>query len=191
MANITIFLQQKCRSGVILADSDEIMTRQEATEFYRKHSGPLFQAALRIVRNADEAEEIMHDALLRYLSRPVRTGSDARTAAWLRTTCVHLAIDRLRKRKRENLFLREYAEDGSQEEPEPLLPVLPDVMQIRSAMERLPQPYGLVLDLVLIEGLDYREISRLTGTKETTLRSLYARGRNKLATLLKTEMKAI
>ena len=61
---------------------------------------------------------------------------------------------------------------------------LPDIMQIRSAMESLPEPYGLVMDLVLIEGLDYREISRLTGTKEATLRSLYARGRKKLIAAL-------
>lgn len=51
-------------------------------------------------------------------------------------------------------------------------------------MESLPEPYGLVMDLVLIEGLDYREISRLTGTKEATLRSLYARGRKKLIAAL-------
>ena len=57
-------------------------------------------------------------------------------------------------------------------------------LQIRSAMESLPEPYGLVMDLVLIEGLDYREISRLTGTKEATLRSLYARGRKKLIAAL-------
>ena len=52
-------------------------------------------------------------------------------------------------------------------------------------MERLPEPYGLILDLVLIEGLDYGEIAEMTGRKETTLRSLFSRGRNKLTGLLK------
>ena len=58
-------------------------------------------------------------------------------------------------------------------------------MQIRAAMEQLPEPYRLVLNLVLIEGLDYGEIAEMTGRKETTLRSLYSRGRNKLTVLLK------
>ena len=57
-------------------------------------------------------------------------------------------------------------------------------MQIRAAMERLPEPYRLVLNLVLIEGLDYREIAGLTGQKETTLRSLFSRGKNKLTLIL-------
>ena len=51
-------------------------------------------------------------------------------------------------------------------------------------MEQLPEPYRLVLNLVLIEGLDYGEIAGLTGRKETTLRSLFARGRNKLTVIL-------
>ena len=167
------------------------MTRQEATEFYRKHSRPLFQAAFRIVRNEGEAEEIMQDTLLRFLTRPVRIGSEAQTNAWLRTTCVRLSIDRLRKRRREDLFLRSYAEEEEREDPDESLPVIPDIMHIRSVMEQLPQPYGLILDLVLIEGLDYREISRMTGTKEATLRSLYARGRKKLVAAMKNEMQRI
>ena len=163
----------------------DFMTRQEATEFYRKYSGPLYQAALRIVQDSGEAEEIMHDTLLRYLSRPVRSIAEGRTAAWLPTTCLHLAIDRIRKRKRESLFLMDLAREEEAVDPGEQLPqALPDIMQIRSAMERLPEPYGLVMDLVLIEGLDYREISRLTGTKEATLRSLYARGRKKLIAAL-------
>ena len=51
-------------------------------------------------------------------------------------------------------------------------------------MDALPEPYRLVLDLVLIEGLDYREIAGMTGQKEATLRSLFARGRNRLTVLL-------
>jgi DNA-directed RNA polymerase specialized sigma24 family protein len=36
------------------------------------------------------------------------------------------------------------------------------------------------LNLVLLEGLDYEEISAFTGKKEVTLRSIYSRGRAKL-----------
>ena len=67
---------------------------------------------------------------------------------------------------------------------DPESPALPSVSQVKAAMERLPEPYGLILDLVLIEGLDYGEIADLTGKKETTLRSLYSRGRSKLIDML-------
>ena len=66
------------------------------------------------------------------------------------------------------------------------MPETVDIQRIREAMERLPHPYGLILDLVLIEGMDYAGISRLTGQKETTLRSWYSRGRAKLVKELKS-----
>ena len=57
--------------------------------------------------------------------------------------------------------------------------------RVKDALDSLPDPYRLILNLVLLEGLDYEEIAALTGRKETTLRSLYSRGRAKLAELLK------
>ena len=41
------------------------MTRQEATEFYRSHSKAVYNTALRIVRDPEEAEEIMQDTFMK------------------------------------------------------------------------------------------------------------------------------
>jgi len=159
------------------------MTRQEITEFYREHHRRLYNISLRILRDSDEAEEVMQDTILKFISTEGSFASGAQVSAWLARTCIRASIDRLRRRRRDEAFLEEYAreEDGGEEEQLPAL----DVMQIRAAMDRLPEPYRLVLNLVLIEGLDYGEIAELTGRKETTLRSLYARGRSRLTTLLK------
>ena len=113
--------------------------------------------------------------------------------AWLAKTCIRASIDELRKRKRERLFLEEYSameengcfeqtegipQDGSEE-------ALFDVSKIMEAISRLKDPYRLVLNLVLIEGLDYEEISSMTGEREGTLRTQYSRARKMLAALLK------
>jgi RNA polymerase sigma factor (sigma-70 family) len=55
-----------------------------------------------------------------------------------------------------------------------------EVTQVQQALQSLEEPYRLVLNLVLLEGLDYEEISAFTGKKEVTLRSIYSRGRAKL-----------
>ena len=81
------------------------MTRQEATAFYRIHSQPVYNTALRILQNPSEAAEVMQDTLLKYLSAGVRSASDAQAAAWLRTTCVRKAIDLLRLRRKEPVFV--------------------------------------------------------------------------------------
>ena len=162
------------------------MTRQEITEFYRKHNGRLYNISLRILRDSDEAEEVMQDTILKFISSDGKFGSEAQVSAWLARTCIRASIDRLRSRQRREAFLEDYAREGEAPEAEEQLQgPLPDIMQIRAAMEQLPEPYRLVLNLVLIEGLDYGEIAEMTGRKETTLRSLFSRGRNKLTVLLK------
>ncbi|MBQ8021584.1 MAG: RNA polymerase sigma factor [Bacteroidales bacterium] len=178
------------------------MNRQEASAFYRMHSKPLYNAALRILHDCAEAEEVMQDTLLKYIRQDIRSATPAQAAAWLRTSCIRAAIDRLRARKHDPLWqavreedppLRsdrgeasgEMAEDPVLDDSDTWEGPMPDVMQIRREMETMPPPYGLVLNLVLIEGLDYSEIARLTGQKESTLRSIYARGRARLAERLK------
>ena len=164
------------------------MTRQEATAFYRIHSVPVYNTALRILQNESDAAEVMQDTLLKYLTGNVRSLNPAQAAAWLRTTCIRKAIDQLRSRKKDPVFL------DADSLPEQDIPedsfgdgeALPDMEQIRRAMEALPQPYGLVLNLALVEGLSYAQIAEITGQKEVTLRSICARGRQKLTKILKS-----
>ncbi|NLZ19953.1 MAG: RNA polymerase sigma factor [Bacteroidales bacterium] len=161
-----------------------MMTRQEITEFYREHHRRLYNISLRILRDPEEAEEVMQDTLMKYISSPGSFSSAAQISAWLARTCIRASIDRLRRRRRRDAFLEDYADSViPDEEPDPGAP-LPDIGRIRAAMDALPEPYRLVLNLVLIEGLDYGEIAALTGKKEPTLRSLYSRGRVKLVALL-------
>ena len=161
------------------------MTRQEATEFYRSHSKAVYNTALRIVRDPEEAEEIMQDTFMKFFTKGVSELSEARKAAWLRTTCIRMGIDLLRRRKKGLELVVDRMPDEAEEEAD--LPEGIDVMRIRSAMERLPRPYSHILDLILIEGMDYAGIARMTGQKEATLRSWYSRGRAKLIKELKTQ----
>ena len=156
------------------------MTRQEITEFYQEHHRRLYNISLRILRDSDEAEEVMQDTILKFVTAPGNFSSPEQVSAWLARTCIHASIDRLRRRERREAFLEEPCHPERSEGSV----ALPSVSQIKAAMERLPEPYGLILDLVLIEGLDYSEIAELTGKKETTLRSLYSRGRGKLIEML-------
>ena len=173
------------------------MTRQEITQFYGEHHRRLYNIAWRILQDSDDAEEVMQDTILKFVSEERDFASDAQISAWLARTCIRAAIDRLRKRHRRDDFLQEYAREVGPDSPvkpandeynvipgeDPESPST--IIRIRTAMDGLPDPYRLILNLVLIEGLDYEEIAGLTGKKETTLRSLYSRGRAKLAELLK------
>jgi DNA-directed RNA polymerase specialized sigma24 family protein len=45
-----------------------------------------------------------------------------------------------------------------------------------------------VVGYAVIEGLGYGEIARMTGQKESTLRSIYSRGKAKLAQMIKAQL---
>ena len=144
----------------------------------------LFNISLRIVGNSADAEEIMHDTLLKYLSYG-RKDEIRDLAGWLAQTCIRKAIDRLREKHRYKDFLTRFAEMDmgemtQQEEPEVI-----SVESIRKALSGLPDHYRVVLTLHLLEGYDYQEVSQITGTNESTIRTLYMRGRQKLAEALR------
>ncbi|MBR4585358.1 MAG: sigma-70 family RNA polymerase sigma factor [Bacteroidales bacterium] len=165
------------------------MTRKEITQFYKEHHRRLYNIAWRILRDSGEAEEVMQDTILKFVSEERTFASDAQVSAWLARTCIRAAIDRLRRRHREADFLAEYGSLGQESSYEDTaIDPLPSIGEIRAAMDALPEPYRLVLNLVLIEGLDYEEIAGLTGRKETTLRSLFSRGRAKLAESLRKKI---
>lgn len=166
------------------------MTRKEITAFYQAHSRRLFNVSCRILQNPEDAEEVMHDTILKFLTQPFRPMMPEQISAWLTRTCIRASIDRLRKRQREALFLEEYALASAPEAEEEELPEVP-AARILETMQRLPEPYRLVVTLVLAEGLDYQEIAGYTGLKETTLRSHFLRGKQKLIALLKEDGKPI
>ena len=120
-------------------------------------------------------------------------GQGRRESAWLTKTCVRASIDALRKMRREREFLDEYAGDGIDDcgeengdgefvdvDGESLT-----VERVKTAMDTLPEQYRLILTLVLIEGLDYEEISDMTGEREGALRTRFSRARKMLAERLR------
>jgi RNA polymerase sigma-70 factor (ECF subfamily) len=52
-------------------------------------------------------------------------------------------------------------------------------------MQQLPEGYRVVLTLRLIEELDYPEIAEMLDINESSVRSQFTRGRQKLVELLK------
>ena len=169
------------------------MTREESISFYKTHAKRLYNISLRIVRDSSLAEEIMQDTILKFMSlSPFRDAqySELQVKSWLAKTCIRASIDELRKRKREKLFLDEYA---AEEAPVYFAPVEAmdtadtvslDLAGVRKAINELKDPYKLILNFVLIDGMDYEEISGITGEREGTIRTQYSRARKMLGEIL-------
>ena len=149
---------------------------------YDTHSRRLYNISFRITGNGADAEEIMHDSLLQYWK--FRNKEQIRDLPkWLTSICIRKSIDKLREKSRWNDFLEDYEdpalEDDAEESGEYTVSI------ILKALSGLPDRYRAIVSLHLFEGLDYQEIAQITGNKETTIRSLYMRGRKLLAEAIK------
>lgn len=146
-------------------------------QVYAEHSKRLYNISLRIVADCYDAEEVMHDTLLQYC----RSGSkediiDLRK--WLSSVCIRKSIDRLRHRHRYKAMLEEYEDPVTEDDENTELRY--EVKDILKALSEIPDHYRAIVSLHLFEGYDYQEISVITQIKESTVRSMYLRGRMKL-----------
>ena len=160
------------------------MSREESVKLYNTYARKLFNISFRILHDSGEAEEIMQDTILKYITTGPKILSEVQAAAWLSKTCIRKSIDVLRKKKREKLFLEEYGsgvEDAFDAKPGDL-----SIGNIRKAISELPEASRLVLTLILLEGLDYEEVANYTGAREGTIRVQYSRARAKLAEKLRS-----
>lgn len=160
------------------------MSREESVKLYNTYARKLFNISFRILHDSGEAEEIMQDTILIYITTGPKILSEVQAAAWLSKTCIRKSIDVLRKKKREKLFLEEYeveVEDAVDAKPGDL-----SIGNIRKAISELPEASRLVLTLILLEGLDYEEVANYTGAREGTIRVQYSRARAKLAEKLRS-----
>ena len=163
---------------------------KKATELFRQYGKRLYNTAFRITLSSSEAEEIMQETLIRFL-----TGGRRPDDEWarLRRMCINRSIDFLRREKR---FVNI---DDAFASAEPVLAddneevwsgldgkVFPMVMDLLKAM---PDGYRTILTLKLIEDIDYKEIASMLGISESSVRSQYLRGRRKLAERLREKLK--
>ena len=151
------------------------------TEIYNQYAQQLYFTALRITGNSYDAEEVMQDTIIKYHHLPQKEEIE-KLDSWLKSVCIRKAIDRLREKHRTKEFLEEYREDQFKAAPQQQLQY--SVEDIKKTLLLLPDNYRTILSLHLFEGYDYQEIEQITGTKEATIRSLYKRGKDKLAALL-------
>lgn len=162
------------------------MTREEATAFYRKHYRRVYNISLRITGSSADAEEIMQDTILKYLAKGPDGLNELQISAWLARTAINKSLDLLRSKKRDAAFLQEAALDADEADtPEEVNTETLTPEDVAKEISQLKEPYNLVLDLVLIEGLDYEEVSQYTGITQGNLRCYYSRGMAKLREALK------
>lgn len=164
-----------------------IDTPKEKSKFekiYLEHRQTMYYVAFRILQDAHEAEDAVHQAFLRILPRLRKIDEQDchKTRAYLVIITENAAIDIYRKRRK--LI--------SLEELENLIPSYPseDAVEkdaILQAIRKLPISYAVVLKLRYAHGHAIEEIAAELDISEENVRQRISRAKKRLQILLEAE----
>lgn len=132
-----------------------------------------------LVRNPDEAEDLVHDALVKALERKSTFRSGGSIRNWLMSILHNTHIDRLRhdravnRRQDAALDLADLVTPAGQEHSVRLA-------QVRNAFLALPEEQREALHLVAMEELSYQEAADVLNIPVGTLMSRISRARARL-----------
>jgi RNA polymerase sigma-70 factor (ECF subfamily) len=146
---------------------------------YDRYASLALGMALKIVRDQNEAEDVVHDAFIAVVERVDQFRADRGSlVAWLVTMVRNLALDRARRRTRR----AQIVDDELRHEP--LQPVLDpeqiswierERVAVRDAMSKLSASQRETLEIAFFEGLSYPEIAARENVALGTVKSRAAR----------------
>jgi len=152
-----------------------------------------YRVALGVLHNTAEAEDVAQEAMLRAYRNFHRLRERERFRGWLVRTTFRLALDRIRSKNRrerhETTAVRVTAEGQREANVENLVASREFERQVAQALDALPEKLRIVMVLAAIEGYNTREVAKLAGVPEGTVKSRLFLARKKLAETLQCLVK--
>jgi RNA polymerase sigma-70 factor, ECF subfamily len=144
----------------------------------------MIRSICRIVRNPQDAEDAMQNALLTILKRWNRISRHARPQAMVLKICIDAAYDRTRRVLRDRRVVALAEGDGEQagtaRTPAEALIDGEQYAEIVTAIHRLPRQQATAMLMRAIQGQAYEDIAAALGCAEATARKHVARSRERL-----------
>lgn len=137
--------------------------------------------ALSLVRNPQDAEDVLQETFLRIHAHAKEYRSQGKPLAWIFTIARHLAMDKRREQSRTQPLLQEETVD------------LSDVTRadqrvlLDSLLNRLSEEDRQIVILHAVVGMKFREIAAVMAMPLNTVLSRYRRSLNRLKTIAKEE----
>lgn len=163
---------------------------------FARYARPLYQTALRLLGNPEDAEDALQEGMLSALRNLKRFEGRSKFSTWLTRIVINAALMQLRKqRTRPTVSLEQ--EDSEQRELS-LGSRIPDARPgpeetyarrerfeiLESSLGSLPPALQSAVWLRDVEGLSTAEAARALGLSEGTVKSQLHRARNKLSSLV-------
>lgn len=169
--------------------------REDFKLVYDQNYELLVQVVVHIVYSLDVAEDLTQEAFERFYVRNMSFPSEVDARYWLLRVAKNLALNYVRRNKRESDMIDKVKSMPSFQAVSPSgydeLLRSERVERVRKAIEMLPEHLRLALQLKEFSGLDYKAIGRVLGISETNVKVRVHRARKKLEEILGREARDV
>jgi RNA polymerase sigma-70 factor, ECF subfamily len=184
-------------------DDEELMQRLSQRDLaafrtlYARYANLVYSATLRVVRDAQIAEDMVQEIFLRIWRKPESyAATRGRFVTWLTSVARNRAVDEIRSRNRRYRYEtaspeeqeREFA--GPETDDPSLSAELSDQRRlILAALQGLPEEQRQTIELAYFGGLTQQEIADRTGQPLGTVKTRIRLGMQKLRAALTPELR--
>jgi RNA polymerase sigma-70 factor (ECF subfamily) len=166
------------------ADGD----RRAFPELVARHRRRLWNLALRMLRDREDAKDALQDAFVRAYRAAETFRGDAEVSTWLHRIMVNVCLNKVAARqKRPTVPLLDQLEDEHRTDlvdPDDAYARSDSRRDMAALLARLPDEQRLAIVLVDVEGYSVAEAADTLGVAAGTIKSRCARGRARLAAVL-------
>ena len=161
-------------------------------ELYTRYAGRLYAVCFRYIGNKDEAQDLMHDAMIKAMDsiRSYKYSGEGSLYAWLRRLTVNVSIDRLREKSKALIVPLDLT-------MEPAIPEQQDdtdadnipTQVMLDMVASLPDVRRTVFNMYCIDGFNHKEIADAIHITEKGSTSILAKARAQLKSAVNDYLK--
>ena len=159
------------------------MYPEKMTEIYNKYSNAVYRMAFAYCKNKADAEDIMQEVFMRRFSADIVFEDEAKEKSWLLKVTVNKCRDMFRSLRYK------YSLTSIPLEEADIIYETQEESDVYHAVMSLPNKYRTVIHLFYYEEYTIKEISAITGDKETAIQTQLYRARKKLKDILGKELR--
>ena len=152
----------------------------------RKENKKIFNYLLKILRNREDAEDILQETFVAFYQK-METVNEEAMLSYIYRTAHNKALNLIKKRKRKldtNYSEMEHIPEDDKDKQEYKKSKL-----VRRAFKLLPEKYSILLEMQFYQKMSYKEISEIMEISERAVDSRLVRAKKKLKKIISQEMK--
>lgn len=161
--------------------------KEAFNEIIRKYRRTLILFIMRLVKNKEVAEDIAQDAFVYILMNKEEYNMKYSFKTYLYTIAKCRAMNHIKKERKIIPFDEAYIKEVEEEIVEESILENENKRELYEALRKLKKSQQIVVYLKEIEGLRYKEISKILNKTETEVKMIGYRGRKRLEKLIRKE----